>query len=443
MADVPIHLDGNNAPIDHEVTLSPVEVVGTIPTELSGTYVRNGPNPRTGWSPHLFAGDGMVHGIAIEDGVARWYRNRYVRTPLYEQPGVDRFTRAFDRTTGRMDHRVSTANTHVIEHTGRLLALEEGGFPYELNADLDTVGAFTFDGALQTAMTAHPKRCPTTGELLFFGYSLAAPHLTYHRAGRDGRLLESRIVEVPRATMMHDFATTATKAIFLESPLVFDRSAAAAGGPPWRWDDSSVARFGVTARSGRDHAVQWFDVEPGHVSHVMNAFDLDDEIVVTGCRIGATWRSGSADMGGDLPRLHEWRLDLCRGTATERRLDDTTTDYPRVLDAEVGLPNRYGYSTDFVMDAEPDRGEIYRYDLANGAARAVHRLPRGHTCGEPVVVPGSAGACYLMTFAHDRGCGTSYLAILDANDLDAAPIAAIHVPVRIPAGFHGSWVAAG
>lgn len=126
---VPLHLAGNNAPVPEEVTLEPSDVVGEIPAELSGQFFRNGPNPRTGWSPHSFAGDGMIHTIALDGGRARWYRNRYVRTPLYEHPGESRFALALDQETGRIDYRVTTANTHLITHAGRLFALEEGGFP--------------------------------------------------------------------------------------------------------------------------------------------------------------------------------------------------------------------------------------------------------------------------------------------------------------------------
>ncbi|WP_437626027.1 carotenoid oxygenase family protein [Sorangium sp. So ce1151] len=50
-----------------------------------------------------------------------------------------------------------------------------------------------------------------------------------------------------------------------------------------------------------------------------------------------------------------------------------------------------------------------------------------------------------MTFAHDRGRCPSYLATLDAASLDAAsleadPTAEVHLPARVPAGFHGDWV---
>ena len=433
MTDTPIHLAGNNRPVADEVTLGPLSVSGSLPDVLHGCYYRNGPNPVTGWSPHLFAGDGMVHGIAIEDGEARWYRNRWVRTPLFEHPGEDRFALAFDAATGRIDHAVTTANTHVVTHAGLLLALEEGGFPYELTPALDTIGPFTFDGALTGAMTAHPKTCPTTGELLFFGYSLARPHLTYHRADAEGRLVTSRVIEMPRATMMHDFAITASHALFHDSPVVFDRRALASGAPPWRWDDEHGSRFGVIDRSG-DGDVRWFEIEPCHLSHAMNAHEDVDSIVVTGCRIESMWREGSTDLDGDLPRLHEWRLDLRTGTTTERALDDITTDYPRVPDGEVGRHARYGYSTDFVLLAEPEHGEIYRFDLDTGD-RETHRFPSGTTCGEPVVVEN-----LVLTMTHDRATDTSALVVLEATDIAAAPLAAVHVPVRIPAGFHGSWV---
>ena len=72
------------APVTREVEAFDLAVDGALPPELSGLYVRNGSNPRTGTSPHWFFGDGMVHGVRLDRGRAAWYRNRYVRTPLYE-----------------------------------------------------------------------------------------------------------------------------------------------------------------------------------------------------------------------------------------------------------------------------------------------------------------------------------------------------------------------
>ncbi len=427
---MPIHLDGNNAPVADECDVLATRVVGEVPGDLRGRFYRNGPNPRAGWSPHLYAGDGMVHMV---DVTSRRYRNRYVRTPLYEQPGVDRVALAFDPVTGRVDHRVTTANTHVVPHEGRLLALEEGGFPYEMTADLDTVGPFTFDGHLVGSMTAHPKRCPTTGDLLFFGYAVRPPFLTFHCAPGDGGVLRSVEIELPACSLMHDFAITSTKVLFFDSCLVFDFASMSETGSPWRWDHERPARIGVLDRVDPLGPVRWIDVEPSHLSHAANTFDDGNGVLLTGTRIPPGGASGG------LPVMYEWRVDLATGVVAERPLDDASTEYPRVPDALVGERARFTYVSGFFFEAEPDHGEIHKYD---GSARTTHRLPYGHTCGEPVFVPSASPRAeddgYLVTFAHDRAAATSSLLILDATAM--AVSAEIHLPVRVPAGFHGTWV---
>ena len=136
MADEkPFHLRGNYAPVSEELTTFDLPLEGALPPELSGLYVRNGANPVTGSSPHWFLGQGMLHGVRLEAGRARWYRNRYVRTPYFENPGIQRVS-----SEGKFDRVASAANTHVIAHAGKLLALEEGSFPWVVDAELRTVG---------------------------------------------------------------------------------------------------------------------------------------------------------------------------------------------------------------------------------------------------------------------------------------------------------------
>ncbi|WP_067472807.1 carotenoid oxygenase family protein [Nocardia amamiensis] len=439
-ADTPLHLAGNNAPVTEEVTVEPTWMAGQIPSELEGIFVRNGPNPRTGWSPHYFAGDGMVHAVALSGGSARWYRNRYVRTPLYANPGRSRADLAFDPATATIDYRVTTANTHLLAHAGRLLALEEGGFPYQLTPDLNTLGPYIFGGALATPMTAHPKVCPVTGELLFFGTQLRPPYLTYYRASPAGEILQAQVVETPRATMMHDFAITEHHVVFMDLPVVFDL--AAPGGPGWRWSDAHQARFGVMARTGG--AVRWFEVAPCYVWHTLNAFETNSIVTLTGTRVSSLWRGGSDDISGGQPRLHRWRLNLTHGTVTEEQIDDEAVEYPRVADTVIGHAHHFGYVTSFSLDAHPSNSRIHRYDFTHSVTRHTHQLPDGHTCGEAVFVPRhsttSENDGYLLTFAHDRARGTGYLLILDATDVTAAPIAEVHLPARIPNGFHGTWI---
>ncbi len=222
--EVPFHLRGNYAPVQQEVTAFDLPVSGAIPRELSGLYLRNGPNPKSGSSPHWFVGDGMVHGVRLENGRAAWYRNRWVRTRVLENPEL-----AFVQEDGSVDRTVVVANTNVIGHAGRIYALVENGFPTELTPELETRGTCDFGGKLHSAFTAHPKHCPKTGELHFFGYGFFPPFLTYHVLDRSGELVKSLEIPVPGPTMMHDFAITERHVLFMDLPVVFDLEQALSG----------------------------------------------------------------------------------------------------------------------------------------------------------------------------------------------------------------------
>ena len=234
----------NYAPVTDELTEFDLPIEGAIPAELNGWYLRNGPNPRQA-TAHWFTGDGMIHGVRIEGGRAAWYRNRWVRT--------DSFCEDFPlyNADGTRNLRSSVANTHVVNHAGKTLALVESSLPYEISNDLETLGAYDFGGKLVDSMTAHPKICPTTGELHFFGYgNIFQPHVTYHRADANGDLTVNRPLEVPALTMMHDFALTAEHVVFMDLPIVFNLDIAikGEGDMPYRWDDNYGARLGVMRR---------------------------------------------------------------------------------------------------------------------------------------------------------------------------------------------------
>lgn len=150
VTEAPLYLNGVYAPVPDEIDAIDLPVTGAIPPELDGRYLRNGPNPMPGDdSGHWFTGQGMLHGVRISGGRAQWYRNRWINTET-------RHREAVYGPDGR-DLRRNSANTHVIEHGGALLALCEGGLPYRVTPDLDTVGAHDFGGRLRTAMTAHPR----------------------------------------------------------------------------------------------------------------------------------------------------------------------------------------------------------------------------------------------------------------------------------------------
>ena len=449
--EAPWHLSGNNAPVFDEVTVTELDVKGSIPSGLSGRYFRNGANPQTGTSPHWFVGDGMVHGIEINDGKANWYRNRYVRTPMYANPNTDRMELYLDMEKGGFDYNVSVANTSVIGHGGKILALEEGSFPYELSDQVETIGPHDYDGKLTTAMTAHPKICGDTGELLMFGYSSLPPYLVYHRVSAEGELLQSEEIAVNGPTMMHDFTVTRNHSIFMDLPAIFDMELAMQGGMPIRWSDDYPSRFGIMPRAGSNDEVKWFDVDPCYVFHTLNSYEVGDEVVVNGCRLREIWRD-SSDIGisdepdpADAPMMWEWRFNLSTGTVSEKQIDDRGSEFPKIPDHLVGLSNRYGYTVTMGASPEGAGGSIFKYDLVDGGSRTEHIFPAGHFPGEPSFVPAEGGTNeddgYLMTFVYAGDTDTSYLVLLDASNIAGDPVAEIHLPRRVPTGFHGSWIA--
>ncbi|MFI6919154.1 carotenoid oxygenase family protein [Nonomuraea spiralis] len=430
----PSYLGGDLAPVPDEIEAHDLEITGALPAELTGRYFRNGPNPRPGEDPgHWFGGHGMLHGVRLRDGRAEWYRNRWVRTRKFTENAP------FVSDTG-LDLTAVSANTHVIRHAGRILALVENGLPHEVTPELATVGPYDFGGRLTTAMTAHPKQDPLTGELHFFGYGFFPPFLTYHRLSPAGELVESREIEVPGPTMMHDFAVTENHLIWLDLPMVFDLNRE---GMPYAWEDGYGARIGLTPRAGGP--TRWFDVDPCYVFHVGNAWEDDHgRVVLNAARYSpdawfSLWRGigGSVDPArhagaAGTAALHRWILDPASGTAKEEALDDRGVEFPTFNEDLLGRHSRYLYTVG--SDA------IVKYDQRDGSAQV--RKTGGNT-GEAVFVPaeGAAGEDEGWLLSVVTSGESSELVVLDAADL--SDVASVRLPRRVPAGFHGSWFAEG
>ncbi len=434
------HLQDNWAPVFEEVDAGDLKVRGEIPRSLNGLYVRNGMNPRSGYSDHWFFGNGMLHGLTFDDGKVS-YRNRYVRTPFYEQD--------MDMMSARGDLTFSPANTHIIKHAGKMLALEEAHLPWQVNEQLDTVGPYNFEGRLKGPMTAHPRICPETGELMFFAYTmLEAPYLTYHRADAAGNLVQTEAIDIPNPVMMHDWNITRHHVIFMDLPLVFDLGAAMRGEAPFGFKPEVGARLGVMPRDGSNADVRWFEVDPCFVFHPMNAHEEGDNIVLYVCRQEKAMVGGMDEIyAGEetLGKLWRWTINLATGAVREEQLDDAPVDFPRVDDRTVGLPSKYGYAMGLDSSAATltfDR-YLYKYELESGK-RLTHDLGPGNHGSEPVFAARGDDAKddegYVLSFAHDQNADKSRLVILDAQDFDGEPVAEIELPQRVPYGAHGSWL---
>lgn len=430
LQEQPFWLKDNFAPVYEEITATDLEVTGEIPRALSGRLLRNGANPQSGWSDHWFLGNGMLHGVEIQDGKANWYRNRYVKTPLYLDPEADPMSSMGDLNR-------SCANTHVIHHAGKILALEEGHWPFEVTDDLETVGPHNFDSKLQGPMTAHPKTCGETGELISFAYGMSEPYLTYHRTSPTGEMLQVEPITVKGATMVHDFNITRNYAIFMDLPVVWNLEGIESSGLPVIWDEHYGARLGVMPRNGTDADVRWFDINPCYVFHPMNAYEEGDHIILDVCRMETAMKPGVSSP----PQLYRWDIDLTAGTVNETQVDDRTVEFTRVCDTRVGLKNRFGYGAAF-MGGMPVAEGFMKYDFEKDSS-AFHNL-KGGQGSEPVFVKDPSGNAeddgWVLSYVYQPEIDKSEVVIIDSRGFDKEPVARIHLPVRVPAGFHGNWV---
>jgi carotenoid cleavage dioxygenase len=211
---------------------------------------------------------------------------------------------------------------------------------------------------------------------------------------------------------------------------------------------------GLLPREGATRQVRWCDVEPCWVFHTLNAYDDGDRVVVDLCRYDGAYDLADLDGNGPLT-LERWVVDPATGTVGRRCLDDRPQEFPRVDDRLVSRRHRYGYSAglgevspETVRPTGEFRDEafahaILRHDLVAGTVE-VHDFGPGAVAGEAVFAPAAPDAPeddgWVMAFVHDPDRGAADLVVLDAQDFAGPPVARVHLPVRIPLGFHGSWL---
>lgn len=448
------YLNGNFAPVREEITTDTLKVIGELPTNLSGMFVRNGPNPQ--WKPigqyHWFDGDGMLHGVRIHNGKAT-YCNRYVRTKGWEienKAGKAVWSGLFEPPQTDNPHGAykNTANTALVWHAGQMLALNEGGAPHAIKLpDLQTISEYTYNDKLVSAFTAHPKVDPNLGEMMFFGYSLTPPYLQYSIVSPAGEIVRTVPIDLPMGVMMHDFAITENYTIFMDLPLTFSMERMQRGEPLMMFERDRPSRFGIVPRYGDNSNIRWFQTSSCYIFHTLNAYENEDEVVLIACRMNSTTvleaDNSVTDAEADIPRLHRWRFNLTTGKITEEMLDDVPVEFPRINENFLGQPTKYGYAGRMAQGSLPLFDGLIKYHLNNGKSQT-HEFGQGRYGGEAVFAPSLDATDeddgWLITFVHDENTETSELVVINAQDITASPVARVIIPQRVPYGFHGTWI---
>jgi 8'-apo-carotenoid 13,14-cleaving dioxygenase len=437
------YLSENFAPVENEITAFDLPIIGELPKDLNGRYVRNGPNPFgeiDASTHHWFLGDGMVHGIRLRDGKAEWYRNRYV--------GSDRVAATFDRPISgpNWNGGDTGANTNVGGFAGTTWAMvEAGGAPVELTYELDTVARNDFFGTLPGPFTAHPKYDPKSGELhaMVYGAGKWFDHTQYVVVGTDGRV--RRTVDVPMGmTMLHDMALTERFAIVFDFPAIVDLDRAFAGERfPISWKPDYGSRVGLLPREGEAADIVWIDAPICYSFHPMNAYDrADGSLVIDLCvydRMMDNDRLGP--FGDSLPRLERWEVSPDKRKISVTVIDHGNQEFPRTANSVGTVEHRYGYCAGVGTNR---LGATIKHDLKTGERTSFDYGP-GWGAGEAVFVARSGGDGdeddgWLLTYTHAQDGSSSNFVVLDAQNVARGPVATVAIPQRIPYGFHGNWI---
>ncbi|CDZ77318.1 Lignostilbene-alpha,beta-dioxygenase isozyme I [Legionella massiliensis] len=430
-------LHGVFAPWRKEETLQKLEVVGRIPTDLQGVLLRNGPNPQFEplASSHWFDGDGMIHAIRIKEGQAS-YDNRWVRTDRFLQE------RAAGRSLPDLDH--TTANTNIIMYQNQILALNEGEVPTEMQlSNLDTLGHFTFGGQITRALTAHPRFDHQRKEFLTYSYTDPDGHLLYYRLDYQQRLIAHHKIDWPYTSMIHDFINTEHYVIFPIFPCTLSFERARRGESVFMWEgDQLNTLFIVTDRQGKE--VMRIETDPCYVYHFGNAWEQGNCIMIDALvskiePLMPDRRGKTASAKEGAARLGRWCINLEKRSIQLEFLDETTGEFPR-FDERF---NGYGYRHLYMNGQKNSEGlfdRIVHYDLQKEIL-VVHEFGQDVPT-EPVFVPRSPeeGDGYVLAVVYRTQEDRSDVVILDAQQIDAEPLAVIRIPHRIPFGFHGNFI---
>lgn len=467
--ELPIHdiaaLSGNNAPVCEEGNWECLEVIGQLPADMNGLYVRNGPNPYFDpeWRYHAYDGDGMLHAVRFQNGQAS-YRNKWIQTSgLQEEQAAGKSLWKGIKEPPRSDTPKeplkNTSNTDVKYHAGRLLTMwYRSGMPYAVDPDsLETLGPSDFDQTIER-ISAHSRPDEHTGELIFFDYDTKPPFMRYGVVDAQRKL--QKIIDVPlaQAGLPHDMAITENYSILHDFPLRPDPEALAVGRYKIRFFADQPSRFGVIPRHGDASDIRWFEAKPTYMLHVVNAWEEGSEIVM----VGTPYRVHTQDDGtlnaARLEKtihlrqrdflLYEWRFNLESGQTKERVLDDVlNTEFPIINSAYQGRKNRWSYHVVFPQGGheEPRFPGLVKYDLESGGYVAYSAGPQ-YFYNEPGFAPRDDAQAeddgYLVMFVWNPKDQRSEVQIFDAKGglMAEGPIARVLMPQRVPNGFHATYV---
>jgi carotenoid cleavage dioxygenase-like enzyme len=459
-----------------ESQVTDCEIDGTIPPEIAGTFFRVGPDYQYTADPKNipFDGDGHISAFRIANGRVD-YKDRFVQTQRFKAQNESRralygvYRNPFFDDPSVKNLSRGTANTHVMFHHGKLMALKEDSPPVVVHPEtLETLDDYyTLGGQLKSqTFTAHPKIDPETGEMIAFGYEakgVGTDDVNVFSIDRSGKIIWEAWIKVPYVSMIHDFAVTQKYIVFYVMPMALAMERMKQGEVHWAWDSSLPTYLGVMRRGGDGKDIRWFKGPERCATHVMSAFSDGDRIYVDVPMAQSNQFGffphvqGQFDPVKAQTRMTRMSVDVSKKSARDYKMEELYTvsgELPRIDERYLTLPYRIG----FLMVSDPSKPrhpKVPQGRMSNCYVRMDHSTRKtstffvgdDSTLSEGVFFPRNdnapEGDGYIVGVAtrllEDR---RTDLVIVDTADMEAGPVATVKLPIRAPGQIHGWWSSA-
>ena len=466
----PPTMHGGLANLDEEHSYWLDTVEGEVPTDLEGTFFRNGPGrQQIGGTPygHWFDGCGMLSVFSIAEGKVH-FANRYVRTPKYVKETAEqricyrgfgtRIPGGLRKNIGRMPG--NPANTNSVYHGGKLLALYEGGRPFELDpTTLETVGEYTYDGELKRShvFSAHGHFHGPTGDWVNFGagssgVGLKGPKMCFNiwRINPAGKVIGKGRLPIDHFPFAHDFAVTSTYAIFFVNSIdmgpigqvMLGRQSIADG---VSFDHSIPMRIALVDVDTMEE-VRRFETDPGAIIHFGNAFEDGDEVVVDAMHADNFDANDALSDVFNAPALkggqfRRYRLNVRTGGLSYEIMSETNSEFPTFNQTKAGQRHDVAYSACSIENGSDSFFNGFQRVTFDGGVQ-LHALPRGFYGSEPLFAPAKGSDAdddgFILEVVYDAFTHLSSLVIFPAADI-GEPVATLPLRHHLPHQFHGYW----
>jgi len=466
-----------------ELKDAPVTVVGTLPPDLEGVYIRNGTNPQftpMGVRWQMFDGPGMLHQVHIHGGKAT-YTNSYVRTRRYQiekMLGREVYLTMGELLTGGKaaaekmawlstqyqegalpELRFSgTGNGTALQfHRGRLYAFNEAGYPFALDVRredgklvIDGSGEHvTWGGKLTGPFSAHPAIDPDTGDMYSVATNRYDGSITIVQVSNN-EVVRSLTYQQPPNHMawIHECCITENYIVFPDISMRVDKQGLQKeGGSMYYWDPKYEMRFGILPRKfDRDTPIRWVTTgKPGTIWHLVNAWEEKGPDGKTNIVMFAPRFSEYPDTvpihtpEESHAHLAKWVIDPDAGKVLEDRvLIEWGYERCSFHVGYRGKENRYCYLLDEQREGYMGKGTL-KYDYRE--EREIRYVDYGQLYGgEPLFVPKKNAVAEDDGYLLDLLMGENRAEVLVLDAASMTEVCRLQLPQRVPFGVHAVWL---